>query len=53
MLDQIIEAIKFLMRIYDLFSDEQKETAKTQVADGFESMFRKFFKSATDEASQA
>lgn len=51
MIDYIVEAIRLLMKIWDLFSDEQKERATTHVADGFDGIFRKFFRAATDEAN--
>lgn len=51
MIDYIVDAIKLLMRIWDHFSPEQKERAKTAMADGLEGVFRKYFRAATDEAN--
>ena len=53
MYDQIIEVIKFLMRVYDLFSDKQKDTAKTHVSDAFGDIFRKFYRKSSGEGGQA
>lgn len=53
MIDYIVQGIKFLFDLWALLSDDQKESAKSHVADGFENIFREFFRSATDEAGKA